>query len=147
MDRIFLFVWHMHPLLVTAAIIFHQGKVLLARRKTDAPYPLFWEFPGGKVEPMEEPSACIVREIREELAIEVVVEGIYDVVYYRYPERPVLVLAYRCTWASGEIIDLDVAEHRWVLPESLPDFELLPADVPLAERIRRDFSDEGTAGL
>ncbi len=137
----------MHPLLVTAAIIIHQGNVLLARRRADAPYPLLWEFPGGKVEPMEDPSDCIVREIREELAIEVAVEGIYDVVYHRYPERPVLVLAYRCIWTGGEVIDLDVAEHSWVSPESLLDYELLPADVPLAERIRRDFADEGPAGL
>ncbi len=137
----------MHPLLVTAAIIIHQGNVLLARRRADAPYPLLWEFPGGKVEPMEDPSDCIVREIREELAMEVAVEDIYDVVYHRYPERPVLVLAYRCIWTSGEVIDLDVAEHRWVSPESLLDYELLPADVPLAERIRRDFADEGPASL
>ncbi len=129
----------MHPLLVTAAIIIHQGKVLLARRRVNAPYPLLWEFPGGKVEPMESPSDCIVREIREELAIEVAVEGIYDVIYHLYPERPVLVLAYRCTWTAGEITDLDVAEHRWVLPENLLDYELLPADIPLAEKIRKDF--------
>lgn len=130
----------MPPLLVTAAVIIHEGKVLLTRRRVDAPYPLFWEFPGGKVESLEDPCACIVREISEELAIEVVVEGIYDVVYYRYPERPVLMLAYRCIWTGGEIIDQDVAEHRWVSPGSLLDYELLPADVPLAERIRRDFA-------
>ncbi len=137
----------MLPVLVTAAIIIHQGKVLLARRRADAPYPLLWEFPGGKVEPMEDPSDCIVREIREELAIESAVKGIYDVIYHRYPERPVLVLAYRCTWTDREIIDLDVAEHRWVLPENLLDYELLPADIPLAEKIRKDFINEGPAGL
>jgi 8-oxo-dGTP diphosphatase len=137
----------MYPLLVSAAVIVHHGKVLLTRRRADAPYALFWEFPGGKVEPMEDPSVCIVRELREELAIEVAVESIYDVVYHRYPERTVLVLAYRCIWTGGEIIYLDVAEHRWVSPESLLDFELLPADIPLAERIRRDFAHESPAGL
>lgn len=128
----------MFPLLVTAAIIPHDGKLLVTRRKADVPYPLLWEFPGGKVEQEEDPRDCIVREIREELAIEVDVAGIYDVIYYRYPELAVLVLAYRCHWLRGEIINLDVAEHRWVLPCDIPKLELLPADFPLAEKICRE---------
>jgi 8-oxo-dGTP diphosphatase len=126
--------------LVTAAVIVHNGKILLTKRKADVPYPLLWEFPGGKVEPGEDPRDCIVREIREELAIEVAVTGIYEVVYYKYPERAVLVLAYRCQWLSGEIIDLDVTEHRWTRPGDLMRFQLLPADLPLAEKICEEFA-------
>jgi 8-oxo-dGTP diphosphatase len=130
----------MFPLLVTAAVIVHNCKVLLTKRKADVPYPLLWEFPGGKVEPGEDPRECIVREIMEELAIEVAVMGIYEVVYHKYPERAVLVLVYRCQWQSGEIIDLDVMEHRWVWPCDLMQFQLLPADIPLAEKICGEFS-------
>ena len=137
----------MYPLLVTAAIIVHDGKLLLTRRKMDVPYPLLWEFPGGKVEPAEDPRDCIVREIREELAIEVDVIGIYDVIYHRYPERAVLVLAYRCNWLNGEIADLDVSEHCWALPCDIRKFELLPADIPLAEKICREFADEDITHL
>ncbi len=137
----------MFPLLVTAAIIFHDGKVLLTRRKADVPYPHLWEFPGGKVEPAEDPRDCVVREIREELAIEVAVTGIYDVIYHRYPERAVLVLAYRCEWLSGDIADLDVAEHCWVLPCDIVRFHLLPADIPLAEKICGEFAHAGPARL
>ena len=137
----------MFPLLVTAAVIVHNGKVLLTKRKADVPYPLLCEFPGGKVEPGEDPRDCIVREIREELAIEVAVTGIYEVVYHKYPERTVLVLAYQCQWLSGEIIDLDVTEHHWAWPCDVGSFELLPADVPLAERICREFSVENFTGL
>jgi 8-oxo-dGTP diphosphatase len=131
----------MYPLMVTAAIIVHEGRVLLTRRKADVPYPLLWEFPGGKVEPGEDPRDCIVREIREELAIQVSVSGIYDVIYHRYPERVVLVLAYRCLWLNGEIVNLEVTDHRWALPCDLGKFELLPADVQLAEKICADFAD------
>lgn len=137
----------MLPLIVTAAIVRHEGKILLTRRKPDAPYPLLWEFPGGKLEPEEHPEACIVREIREELAMEVSVQGIYDVIYFRYPERPVLVLAYRCAWVGGELRELDVAGHYWADPAELPRFDLLPADYPLAERIAQEFSDADTARL
>ena len=137
----------MYPLLVTAAIIEHQGKFLLTRRRGDAPYPLFWEFPGGKLEREEDPRDCVVREIREELAIDISVDGIYEVIYHRYPERTVLVLAYRCRWLAGEIVDLEVAEHCWARPEELTQFRLLPADVPLAERICREFGNADTSRL
>ena len=137
----------MHPLLVTAAIIIHDGRLLITRRKADVPYPLLWEFPGGKVEPGEDPRDCMVREIREELGIEVAVSGIYEVIYHRYPERPVLVLAFRCEWLGGEIIDLDVMEHRWTLPGDLMQFPLLPADIPLAEKICGELADADSARL
>ena len=130
----------MFPILVTAAVIIHNGKVLLTKRKADVPYPLLWEFPGGKIEPGEDPRDCIVREIMEELAIEVAVSGMYEVVYHKYPERPVLVLAYRCQWLDGEITDLDVAEHCWTRPCDLMRFQLLPADIPLAEKICGEFA-------
>lgn len=135
----------MYPLLVTAAIIEDQGRVLLTRRREGVPYPLFWEFPGGKVEASEDPRDCIVREIREELAIDVAVEGVYDVIYHCYPERTVLVIAYRCRWLSGEVTDVEVAAHHWAKPDELSDFRLLPADIPLAERICREFGHADTS--
>jgi 8-oxo-dGTP diphosphatase len=137
----------MTTLLVAAAIIENGGKILLARRRAGAPYPLLWEFPGGKVEAGEDPKDCVVREIREELAIEIAVDGIYDVIFYRYPERHVLVLAYCCRWLSGEIQDLEVAEHCWVSPDNVVNFDLLPADIPLALRISEDFTNGDTARL
>ncbi len=137
----------MYPLLVTAALIEHQGEFLLTRRRGDVPYPLLWEFPGGKVEPGEDPRDCIVREIREELGMEVAAEEIYDVIYHRYPERTVLVLVYRCRWLRGDVVDLEVAEHRWVLPGEISRLSLLPADVPLAERIGRESGQADTRRL
>jgi len=137
----------MSTLLVAAAIIENDGKILLARRRADAHYPLFWEFPGGKVEQGEDPKDCVVREIREELAIDIAVEAIYDVVFYRYPERPVLVLAYHCRWLGGEIRDVEVSEHCWVYPADVVKFELLPADISLAKRISEEFANADTARL
>ena len=137
----------MFPLLVTAAIIIHEDRLLLTRRRADVPYPLLWDFPGGKVEPEEDPRDCIVRELKEELAMDIAVTGIYEVVYHRYPERPVLVLAYRCIWLGGEITDLEVAEHCWVLPGELAQYTLLPADIGLADKISRELADADSAHL
>jgi 8-oxo-dGTP diphosphatase len=89
----------------------------------------------------------VVRELAEELGITVAVVGIYEVVYHRYPERTVLVLAYRCRWTAGELVDLQVAGHSWVTPGQLLDYQLLPADVPLAARLARDCGDAGSTGL
>lgn len=137
----------MHPLLVTAALIEHGGKILLTRRRADVPYPNLWEFPGGKLEPGEDPRTCIVREISEELGITITAGAVFDVIYHRYPERTVLVLVYRCHWTAGEITDLEVAEHRWVRPADIAGYRLLPADMPLAERISREFDHEDTSRL
>lgn len=129
----------MQPLIVTAAIIADAGRILITRRKAHVPYPNLWEFPGGKLEPMEDPRECVRREIREELGIEVEADSVFDVIYYRYPERPVLVLAYRCRWLSGEVADLDVAEHRWESPDRLAGYDFLPADGPLVQRIAAEL--------
>lgn len=137
----------MSTLLVTAALIESEGKILLARRRAHVPYPLLWEFPGGKVEAGEDPGECIVREVREELGVEVAVDGIYEVLFHRYPERDVLLLVYRCRWLNGDIQDLEVLEHRWVPPADLEKCELLPADIPLARKIAEEYGRGDTAGL
>jgi hypothetical protein len=59
----------------------------------------------------------------------------------------VLVLVYRCRWLQGEVADLEVAEHRWALPGEIPHFSLLPADVPVAERIGRESGRADTPRL
>jgi 8-oxo-dGTP diphosphatase len=137
----------MQTLLVAAAVIEHDGKILLARRRADAPYPLLWEFPGGKVEPGEDPRDCVTREVREELTIEIAVERIYEVVFFRYPERNVLVLAFLCRWTSGKITNREVAEHCWTTPAELAGFDLLPADISLAQRIAEEFGSGNPALL
>lgn len=137
----------MLPLLVTAAIIERNGKYLLTRRRADSSYPLFWEFPGGKLEPEEDPHQCVVRELMEELAIVIEVVAVFDVIYHRYPELPVIVLAYRCRWLSGDIRNIEVAEHQWLHPAAMTNLQMLPADIPLVERLNRERSNADSTCL
>jgi 8-oxo-dGTP diphosphatase len=123
------------PLLVTAAVIFDGEKVLITRRPDDKRHPGFWEFPGGKLDPGESPEEALIREIREELGAAIIIDEIFDVVYYCYDWGPVLVLAYRCRLLDGALYNLGVAEHRWVCPEELRDFSMLPADRPILRRL------------
>jgi len=123
------------PLLVTAAVVFDGEKVLLTRRPDDKSHPGFWEFPGGKVDPGESPEQALCREMREELDVEVRVRGIYEVVFHRYDWGPVLILAYKCQLLTDTLRDLGVAEHRWVLPREMVNFNILPADQPIIDRL------------
>jgi len=125
------------PLLVTAAVIIREDRVLITRRPDHKPQGGFWEFPGGKLNPGESPAAALQREMLEELEISVSVEEIIDVLYHRYSWGPVLILAYRCRITGGTPQDIEVAEHRWVPLKELHHYELLPADKPLIHQLQK----------
>jgi len=128
----------MSPLLVTAGIVRSDNKILITQRKATAVHPLMWEFPGGKVELGEDPRQAVRRELMEELAIKVKVERVFDVVFHRYPEREVLLIAYECLWIGGEILERDVAAYRWMHPKDFGALSFLAADLPLVQRLRAE---------
>ena len=123
------------PLLVTAAVIFDEEKVLITRRPENKIHAGLWEFPGGKVDPGESPEEALCREIREELDVEIQVTGIFEVAFYRYDWGPVLILAYSCQLLTNDLRNIGVAEHRWVHPQDLSSFSILPADQPFITRL------------
>jgi len=84
------------PVVVAAAVVIQEGRVLLTRRAEGQHLAGMWEFPGGKLEEGESPEAAVVRECREECGIEVEVADILDVTHHRYPGKDVLLLFYRC---------------------------------------------------
>ncbi len=129
------------PVLVTAAIIRDGGRILIARRKiSDSPESGKWEFPGGKVEFGESPQACLVREIREELNLEIDVGEIYDVgsQVYLNREKPfhVILLFFNCRVLGGELRLLDAADATWVTSSKLAEFDFAQADLTVVERLK-----------
>jgi 8-oxo-dGTP diphosphatase len=127
------------PLLVTAAVLFDGDKVLITRRPDDSRHAGLWEFPGGKLEAGESPEEALRREISEELNAEIRVVEIFEVVFYRYDWGPVLILAYHCQLLTPTIHNIGVAEHRWVHPQELSAFPILPADQPILSRLNRQL--------
>ena len=127
----------MPPLIVTAALLRKDQKILITKRPENKQQGGFWEFPGGKLQSGETPQQALRREIREELDLEAEIGEIFEVVYHRYDWGPVLILAYEGRPLSGVIRNLEVADHRWITPEELPEYDLLPADRPIVAKLLR----------
>lgn len=128
----------MPPLLVTAAIIRCNDHILLTRRPSHTRLGGLWEFPGGKLDEGESPQQGLQREIIEELGITIRVNSIFEVSYYEYERGPVLILAYECSQCDDRPVrNLEVSEHRWLLPSQLDDFNILPADRPIIEKLQK----------
>lgn len=123
-------------IVVAAAVVIEDGRVLLTRRVDGQHLAGMWEFPGGKLEEGEAPEAAVIRECREECGIEVEVTDILDVTRHRYPEKDVLLLFYRCELRAGEVQHLQVADHAWVAPSELDSYPLPPADERVVQRIQ-----------
>ncbi len=113
---------------VGAAIIRHNGRILIAQRKENDNLGGLWEFPGGKRENGESFEACLKREIAEELCGNIEVEKLWKVVSHPYPERIVELHFYFCRFTGGELKAVDCQDFRWVLPEELGQFSFPPAD-------------------
>src|SRR5471030_2248460 len=100
---------------VVAAILTKKDRILIAKRKEDKSQGGLWEFPGGKVEPGEKPKESLVRELKEEMEIEVAVkEHVIDSIY-DYGNVQVRLIAFKAEILSGDIILNDNSEYRWIL--------------------------------
>lgn len=126
------------PVIVVAGVLFEGGRVLLTQRKKGSHLEGLWELPGGKVDPDEDPRDALVRELREELGIEVEVGAPLEITSWRYPEKRVLLLFFEVVRKPGspEPAIVDVADLTWARREDLDRLSFPPADVAVIERIR-----------
>lgn len=122
-------------LVAAGLIVGDDGRVLIAQRRADQALPLQWEFPGGKVEPGEAPTAALARELREELGITVAVGRIWDVLFHAYPDFDLVMLVYACRITGGSPRAVEVADLAWACVRDLARWDILPADRPLVERL------------
>ncbi|HKA89389.1 MAG TPA: (deoxy)nucleoside triphosphate pyrophosphohydrolase [Haliangiales bacterium] len=123
-------------ILVVAALAKNDaGEILLTQRRDDQDLPLYWELPGGKIEPGEAPEAALARELAEELGTAAEVGRVWDVLFHAYPSYDVYMLVYHCR-LLGAPRAIDVRDFAWVAPARLGDYRVLPADAPLTARLR-----------
>ncbi len=127
------------PIPVVAGIIERNGFVLICRRRAGSRHALKWEFPGGKVESGEAPSAALRRELAEELAIDAAVGEEILRYEYQYPGRtPVLLIFFRVDGFQGEPRNLDFEEIRWETRERLTQYDFLEGDLDFVTRYARN---------
>jgi 8-oxo-dGTP diphosphatase len=126
--------------IVSAAVVLRDRRVLLSQRKGGTHLEGAWEFPGGKVEAGEDPRAALVRELREELGVDATVGDIVCVTFHRYEEadKAVLLLFYEATLTAGspEPKALDVAAVQWADASFLDPARFPPADVEVLDKVR-----------
>ncbi len=123
--------------IVVAALIEKNNKVLIARRSTgDSNVLGKWEFPGGKVEENENELRAIEREILEEFELIVKANKFIINNICEYPTKTVDLRLYSCSYLSGDFKLHDHSEYRWVSKENILDYDLALADIPLAKCVR-----------
>lgn len=115
---------------VVAAVIENDdGNVLIARRNLKKVQGGLWEFPGGKIEPNETKEEAIIREIKEELTIDIKVDKYLDEKEFDYPERDINLIALKCSIVNGNISLTEHENAKWVPKNELYKFDFAPADL------------------
>lgn len=117
---------------VAAAVLFRSdGRILLAQRPEGKPYAGYWEFPGGKLEAGETPQQALVREIREELGVQVTRAYPWLIKHFSYPHAHVELHFFRVTEWVGELQLLDRQQIAWMQPDKLEVAPVLPANTEI----------------
>ena len=125
---------------VVAALIEKDGKYLIARRSTGSSDVLGkWEFPGGKVEQEETEENAIEREIKEEFEMDIKAIRFLDNNVCEYPTKTIDLRLYECKHVSGEFNLHDHSEYLFVDKEDIVNYDLCPADIPLAEFVKENM--------
>mgnify|MGYP001007048718 CR=1 FL=1 len=122
---------------VTAAIAVKDGKVFIAKRKNAGKLPGKWEFPGGKSEDGESLEACLRREIREELGVEIDIAEHFGTSIYDYPFGSIRLEAFKIEFLSEDFALVDHSETYWADLRKLYQYDFSPADLPFVEKLKK----------
>lgn len=128
---------------VVAAIIAHENRILATQRGSGE-FKDGWEFPGGKVEPGETPEQAIVREIQEELVVEIAPQKLVTTVEYDYPKFHLTMHCFLSRIVSGKINLLEHEDAKWLPQHELDSVDWLPADVEVVQALKTVWAQEPT---
>ncbi|MGH7880595.1 MAG: (deoxy)nucleoside triphosphate pyrophosphohydrolase [Candidatus Binataceae bacterium] len=124
-------------LVAACALIDTDGRVLIAQRPAGKPMTGLWEFPGGKVETGERLEQSLIRELKEELRIDVREDCLAPLTFasHAYPDFDLLMPLYVCRRWEGTVTATEGQRLAWVKPNRLRDYDMPPADIPLISHL------------
>ncbi len=127
-------------LVVACALVDADGRVLIGQRPAGKPLAGLWEFPGGKVEPGETPESALIRELDEELGVQITQACLAPFVFasHAYESFHLLMPLYLCRRWEGFVERRNHEALAWVKPDKMADYPMPPADAPLVAYLR-DF--------
>lgn len=123
---------------VVCGIIWKEGKVFIARRKPEKSLAGYWEFPGGKLEKDEMPESALIRELKEEIGMEVKIRSFLGNKVHQYESFSIDLIAYHCEFVSASFQLTDHDEIAFVEPRELRDYKLAPADLFIVEELNKN---------
>ena len=121
---------------VVAALIWKGDKFMICQRPSHKARGLMWEFVGGKVEEGESFENALIRECREELAIEIKPLDIFTEVKHVYPDITISLTLFNAVITSGEPVLLEHEDLRWIKPLEIDEYQFCPADKEILEKIK-----------
>lgn len=128
----------MKEIKVVAAIIQKENKILATKRGYGE-FINMWEFPGGKIEPGETKEQALVREIKEELNIEINVDKFAIDIEYQYPNFYLFMSCFMCSIKEGSIELLEHNDGKWITKEELNTLNWLPADIGAVNYLKENM--------
>jgi 8-oxo-dGTP diphosphatase len=120
-------------LVAAVALVDPDGRILLSQRPENKTLAGLWEFPGGKIETGEKPEAALIRELKEELAIDVTESCLAPLTFasHGYADFHLLMPLYVCRRWNGQVMPAEGQRLKWVRAHELRQYPMPPADVPL----------------
>ena len=116
---------------VSCAIIVRNAQILAVQRGSESSHPLKWEFPEGKIQKEETAEACIIREIEEELTIEISIVAQLDAVEFDYGTKQINLIPFVCRIKNGQIVLTEHVAECWINPDNWQSIDWSGADYEL----------------
>lgn len=126
---------------VVAALIWDKGRFLICQRPANKARALLWEFVGGKVEKGESKEEALIRECREELAIDIAVDSVFTEVTHDYLDITVHLNLFNSRIVGGQLTILEHNAMAWISPSEIDNYEFCPADETILEQIKTLHKD------
>ena len=125
-------------MVVAVALVDVDGRILISQRPKNKSMSGLWEFPGGKIEDGENPEQALIRELKEELNIDVSDRCLAPFTFasYKYEKFHLLMPLYVCRVWEGSVQSMEGQVFKWVRPKKLKDYPMLPADAPIVAMLR-----------